>query len=61
MRERGYKAVVELFRGFNLQRLSVVNSVIPVISAISGKRRTGMHQEASVSGVRELKYPSLVC
>lgn len=46
-----HKAVVELFRGFNLQRLSVVNSVIPVISAILGKSRTGMHQEASVSGV----------
>lgn len=30
-------AKAELFKGFNLQWISAVNNVIPVISAISGK------------------------
>lgn len=38
-----HEASVELFRGFNLRRLSVVNSAIPVISAISGRGGAGMH------------------
>lgn len=41
-------AEAELFKGFNLQWISAVNTVIPVISAISGKTSARLSKEVSV-------------
>ncbi len=41
-------AEAELFKAFNLQWISAVNTVIPVISAISGKTNARLSKEVSV-------------
>lgn len=48
VRVRWAEAEAELFKGFNLQWISAVNTVIPVISAISSKTSARMSKEVSV-------------